>query len=116
MPTAKVTPKLSLRSAGGVAPPPRLSEQIDRGHGGYLLAIAPALFGLVGWWLDSLLGWAPVLTILGATYGLVGALVKVIMSYRAEMALQGDARRTVRNTAEGSHRAAAAVESDQAAT
>jgi hypothetical protein len=89
---------------------------MDRGHGGYLLAIAPALFGLVGWWLDSLLGWAPVLTILGAAYGLVGALVKVIMSYRAEMELQGDARRTVRNVPEGSNRAAVAVGSDRAAT
>ncbi|MCB1026272.1 MAG: AtpZ/AtpI family protein [Microthrixaceae bacterium] len=75
---------------------PKLSEQIDRGHGGYLLVIAPALFGLLGFWLDGLLGWAPVLTIVGAAYGLAGALYKVISSYRNEMDTQATVRRAAR--------------------
>ena len=86
------SPKLSP-SGGSSAAMPRLSEQMDRGHGGYLLVAAPALFGLLGFWLDGLLGWTPVLTIVGAFYGLIGALYKVLTSYRTEMNTQADARR-----------------------
>ncbi len=69
---------------------------MDRGHGGYLLVIAPALFATLGWWLDGILGWAPILLIVGGVYGFGGALYKVVNSYRTEMVVAGDARRSAR--------------------
>lgn len=69
---------------------------MDRGHGGYLLVIAPALFATLGWWLDGILGWAPILTIVGGFYGFGGALYKVVTSYRTEMVTAGEARRSAR--------------------
>lgn len=93
--TSKVTPP------SGVSGPPatRWSEELDRGHGGYLLVIAPAVFAGLGWWLDGLLGWAPILMIIGGLYGLFGALYKVISSYRAEMARHETARTSARRDA-----------------
>ena len=74
---------------------------MDRGHGGFLLAIAPAFFGAIGWLLDGWLGWTPVLTIVGAAYGLVGALVKLMIDYRTEMAVASEARRAALRTPGG---------------
>lgn len=72
---------------------------MDRGHGGYLLVMAPALFAGLGWWLDGLMEWTPVLMIIGGLYGLVGALYKVISSYRLEMTRHDAVRRGGRTDA-----------------
>lgn len=87
--TGKVTPSTNAAAPSSL----RLSEEMDRGHGGYLLVIAPALFAGLGWWLDGLIGWAPVLMIIGGLYGLSGALYKVISSYRSEMVRHDEVRR-----------------------
>ena len=95
----QVTPKVTPSSGASAPSGARWSEQMDRGHGGYLLVIAPALFATLGWWLDGILGWAPILMIVGGVYGLGGALYKVINSYRTEMVAAGVARSSARSGA-----------------
>ncbi len=95
----QVTPKVTPSSGASAPSGARWSEQMDRGHGGYLLVIAPALFATLGWWLDGILGWAPILMIVGGVYGLGGALYKVINSYRTEMVAAGVARSSARGSA-----------------
>lgn len=73
-------------------------SDVDRGHGGYLLVMAPLMFGVLGFWIDGMLGWTPILTIVGVVYGLVGALVKLLMTYRAEMAEHAETRRSAGRT------------------
>lgn len=59
-----------------------------RGHAGYTIALAPLVFGLIGYWLDGVTGWGPWLTIGFAAYALIGAIVHTMVEYRREMALE----------------------------
>ncbi len=65
-----------------------LSDLDKGGHGGFTLALAPPFFGGLGFLLDSGLGWTPILTIVGALYGLGGGVYKVVGDYRTKMAAQ----------------------------
>jgi F0F1-type ATP synthase assembly protein I len=62
-----------------------LTQQMSRTTGGYELAFAPFLLALIGYGLDRLLGTVPLLTIVFAVCGIVGAVVKIYFQYRAEM-------------------------------
>ena len=68
-----------------VSPKRDLTQQMSRTTGGYELAFAPFLLGLIGYGFDRLLGTVPLLTILFAVLGVVGAVVKIYFQYRAEM-------------------------------
>lgn len=59
-----------------------------RGHAGYTIALAPLVFGLIGHWLDGLLGWSPWLALSLAVYALIGAIVHTMVEYRREMAAE----------------------------
>ena len=58
---------------------------MHRTTGGFELVFSPLLLALVGYGLDRLLGTLPVLTIVFAVLGLVGAVVKLYFTYRYEM-------------------------------
>lgn len=65
-------------------------RELSRGFGdgftrSFELALAPVLFGLLGWWLDSMLGIFPVLTIALGLLGVVGVFVKAWYTYAADM-------------------------------
>lgn len=62
-----------------------LTQQMHRTTGGYELALSPVLLALVGFGLDKILGTLPVLTIVFAVLGLVGAVTKIYYQYRSEM-------------------------------
>lgn len=49
------------------------------------LVLGPALFGLLGYWLDGRLGTTPVLTVLLALAGLVGVFLRLYYGYANEM-------------------------------
>ena len=50
------------------------------------LAAIPALFGLLGWWIDGLVGSGPWLLIGLGIFGLVGSLLHTYYAYMAQMA------------------------------
>jgi F0F1-type ATP synthase assembly protein I len=50
------------------------------------LAAVPALFALLGWWLDSLAGTGPGLLIGFMVLGLTGTVARAYYAYTAEMA------------------------------
>lgn len=56
-----------------------------RQAGGWELALSPVLLALIGYGLDRLLGTVPVLTIVLAVVGLVGAVTRLYYGYRTEM-------------------------------
>jgi F0F1-type ATP synthase assembly protein I len=58
---------------------------MSRTTGGYELVFSPLLLALVGFGLDKLLGTLPLLTIVFAVLGLVGAVTKVVYTYNSEM-------------------------------
>ena len=58
----------------------------NRSHGGFELALAPALFALLGLWIDRQVGITPVLTIAFAVFAFVGVTVKQFYVYRYHMA------------------------------
>ncbi len=62
-----------------------MQEGIARGHGGYDLALTPLLFGLIGFWIDSKLGWIPVLTILFTVVSFIGVILKTYFVYQYQM-------------------------------
>lgn len=64
-----------------------LTEQMGRTTGGYELVFAPLLLALIGYGLDRLFGTVPVLTIIFAVLGLLGAVTKMYFSYRSDMEL-----------------------------
>jgi len=56
-----------------------------RQAGGWELALAPVLCALIGYGLDRLFGTVPVITVVFAVLGLVGAVVRLYYGYDAEM-------------------------------
>jgi len=55
-------------------------------HAGFEMAFAPALFALLGLWIDSMLGTTPLLVIAFAIGGVIGAVLSVYYRYRYAMA------------------------------
>jgi F0F1-type ATP synthase assembly protein I len=62
-----------------------VSQQMYRQAGGWELALSPVLLALIGYGLDRWFGIVPVLTVVFAVVGLVGAVAKLYLGYRAEM-------------------------------
>ena len=56
-----------------------------RSSGSFELVLAPLLFGLLGLWLDRMVGTTPLFTVLLAIAGLAGVVVKVYYGYRASI-------------------------------
>lgn len=54
-------------------------------HAGFELALAPALAGLLGWWLDTRFGTSPLLVLVFAIGGAIGAVLSVYYRYRYAM-------------------------------
>lgn len=59
---------------------------LNQPHGAYELVLSPAILALLGWWLDSRLGTGPWLVVAFGVLGLVGAVIKLVTTYRADMA------------------------------
>lgn len=77
--------ELTEQPAGQLATAQRASAQLTTSHTGYELVVSPFLLALFGWWVDSKLGWTPVLTIALAVFGVVGAVTSMYLSYRRSM-------------------------------
>jgi len=56
--------------------------------GGYELVIAPLLLGLLGFWLDGVIGIRPLLTIALAALGFAGVVIKLCYVYKNAMATE----------------------------
>ncbi len=73
----------------------RTRQDLNRGFSDALgrgidLALTPVVFGLIGWLIDRLAGTSPVFTIVVATIGVVGTIVKMKLGYDKEMAAFDD--------------------------
>lgn len=69
----------------------RARQELNRGFNeafgrGIDLALTPVVFGLIGWLIDRVAGTSPVFTILVATVGVVGTVVKIKLGYDRDMA------------------------------
>jgi F0F1-type ATP synthase assembly protein I len=58
---------------------------MHKSTGSYELVFSPLLLALIGYGLDRWLGTLPLLTIVFAVLGLVGACIKIYYGYVAEM-------------------------------
>lgn len=63
----------------------RATTGLHQSHGSFELVLSPTILALGGWWLDGRLGTGPWIAILAAVVGFVGATIKLIVSYRAQM-------------------------------
>jgi len=62
------------------------TRSLNRSHGSFELALAPAILALLGLWLDRTIGTVPVFTLVFALVGVLGSFAKVYYSYRYSMA------------------------------
>jgi hypothetical protein len=65
-------------------------QQLYNGFGdtlarGFEIALTPFLFGGLGWFLDRVLGWTPILTIALAVFAIIGLAVRTYYRYEEEM-------------------------------
>jgi F0F1-type ATP synthase assembly protein I len=58
---------------------------MQRSTGSYELVFSTLILALIGFGLDHWLDTTPILTIVFAVVGLVGAVTKIVYSYQAEM-------------------------------
>lgn len=84
-PSAEATVDRDDRHAVGDSQRRDITEQMHRTTGGYELVFSPLLLALIGYGLDRLFGTLPILTIVFAVLGVVGAVTKLYFSYRTEM-------------------------------
>lgn len=56
--------------------------------GGYELVIAPLLLGLLGFWLDGVIGIRPALTIAFTALAFAGVVIKLYYGYKSAMAAE----------------------------
>lgn len=75
------------------------TRQLNRSYGSFELAFAPLIMALIGLWLDHRLGTTPLLVIALAVFGAVGAAVKVLYTYRYEMAAHAEKLEALRHPA-----------------
>jgi hypothetical protein len=85
-----------------------LNDGMHRSAGSFELLLAPALFGLLGFWLDSRAGTRPLMTVAFAVLAFVGAFLKQYYSYRHAMAQADAERMRLRDAAEAARRRAQA--------
>ena len=71
-----------------------MQHGIARGHGGFDLALTPLAFGLLGYWIDTKLGWVPVLTITFTVLSFIGVILKTYYVYQYRMNLELERRNT----------------------
>lgn len=65
---------------------------MNRSHGSFELALAPAILALLGLWLDRTIGTVPLFTLILALVGIAGSFAKIYYQYKASMAaLDADA-------------------------
>lgn len=69
-----------------------LTQSVHRSSGSFELVLGAVIFGLVGFGIDRALGITPVLTIVFAVAGFVGAVVSIYYRYREAMAELGAQR------------------------
>jgi F0F1-type ATP synthase assembly protein I len=62
-----------------------LTQQMHNSTGSYELVLSPLLLALFGYCLDRWLGTFPVITIVFALLGLIGACIKIYFGYISEM-------------------------------
>lgn len=62
-----------------------LTHQLTTSHSGYELVVTPLLLGLFGLWLDGIFGIKPLLTVILAVFGVVGAGASFYLRYRHQM-------------------------------
>ena len=62
-----------------------LTQQMHQSTGSYELVLSPLILALIGFGLDHLFGTLPLLTIIFAVVGLIGACVKIYVKYMYEM-------------------------------
>jgi len=64
-----------------------LNRQLNQGHGSFELVLSPVILAMIGYLLDArVFHTTPVLTIIAAVVGVVGATIKLYYGYRAKMA------------------------------
>jgi F0F1-type ATP synthase assembly protein I len=73
----------------------RTRQDLNRGFSeafgrGVDLALTPVVFGLIGWLIDRVAGTSPIFTIVVATIGVVGTVVKMKLGYDKDMAVFDD--------------------------
>ncbi len=76
---------------------------IHESHGAYELVLSPVILALLGYLLDRQLGTMPIFTGIAAVLGLTGAVIKLVVEYKAKMA-EHEANapwKTARETGEG---------------
>lgn len=73
-----------------------LSSSANRSHGSFELVLSPVIFGLLGFWIDGLLGTRPLVTVIAAVFALAGASVKIYLEYTLRMRSLDEDRRSPR--------------------
>jgi F0F1-type ATP synthase assembly protein I len=63
-----------------------VTRQLNNSHGSFELVLSPVILALLGWWIDARFDTGPWCTVTLAILGVVGATVKVVGEYRANMA------------------------------
>jgi F0F1-type ATP synthase assembly protein I len=60
---------------------------MNESHGSFELVLSPLILALIGWFLDTrVTHTTPLLTVIFAVVGVVGATIKLFYTYRARMA------------------------------
>ena len=62
-----------------------LTQSMHKSTGSYELVLSPLILALIGLGLDHLFGTTPLLVVVFAVVGLVGACIKLYCGYNAEM-------------------------------
>jgi hypothetical protein len=74
------------------------SRQDDALAQALTLVVAPLLFGLVGWWIDSWLGTGPIFAVALAVFALVGVALSTYYRYLARSAELDEGKPWTRRT------------------
>lgn len=70
-----------------------VNEGLYGAHGGFEIALAPVMVGLLGLWVDRMAGTTPLFVILFSIGGLIGAICGVYYRFRHAMAEATERRR-----------------------
>ncbi len=75
-----------------------LTGALHHSTGSYELVVAAFAAAALGFWIDTVLGIRPILTLIFAVFGFVGAGYSIYLRYQAQMAV-AEADRTARRAA-----------------
>lgn len=78
----------ATESTGPSVRPSQISEGVTKSTGSFELVFSVGILALVGFGLDSLLGWLPILTVTFAIAGAIGAIASIYFRYREAMRQQ----------------------------